>query len=1193
MEVRLFDFRTINRDDESTNGDSKQFIIQMFGITEKRETVYVEITDFKPYFFCLVPRNYTKSDRLAFLEHLKQTVGPYYANSIVQCALVCRKKLNGFDGCSEHNFLCLKFKGMPSFYKVRNLWYTEDKKNPLYKKLKPGGYSFKGQIYKLYEADLPPVLRFLHIKEISPTGWVRVPMVENKTNTTTCTYEFSITSKDIEPLPTKETIVPYTICSFDIEASSSHGDFPVPIKDYKKLAENIVDIRRQSTISKEQLIHYIHCAFGYGEHPMIDKVYPKRSITMEEINTRIVSHLHTPIECEIQESPVEKEVLDSILHTNMPTYEDDASEEEDDEVFNSTIMGVLEKDVPSTTMIKHWLNAYFPKLEGDKVTFIGSSFVTYGKEETLLNHCIVLGSCDPVDNAEIESYSTEREVLLAWTRLIKEKDPDILIGYNIFGFDQKFMFERSLETECAYEFLELNRTIDTIAGKIDDGKLQIEKKTVMLASGEYNLEYFNIPGRLQFDLHNILRRDYSFDSYKLDAVSTFFIGDKVSKLVQQESTTLVYTKNLQGLELHNYVIFEEISHSSDYYQNGKKFMVMRIENDHFEVASVFPDMEKQVKWGLAKDDVDHHDIFRLTNGSSADRAIVAKYCIQDCRLVNNIFRKTDMLSGFIEMASICSVPISYLTERGQGIKLFSYMAKQCRKRNMLMPVLQTPEFDSGYEGAIVIKPECDIYTEDPIEVNDFNSLYPSCMISEGLSSDAKVWAKEYDLDGNMVKQEGVCLNGVFVYDNLPEYTYIDIEYDLYSYRRETPKGKATKYISGKRVVRWAQFPEGKAIMPSILEELLKARSDTRKKIATEKDPFIRKMYDNRQLAYKVTANSLYGQCGAKTSKFYDKDVAACCTATGRKLLILAKNVIEEVYNNRDCETSQGMVNVSAKCIYGDTDSVFIKFTIIKDGIQLRKRDALELSMELGIEAGNLVSDCLKRPHCLAYEKILYPFLLFAKKKYVGMLYEDDVNKCYRKSMGIVLKRRDNAPIVKDVYGGVIDILMKEGSAQDAILFVKDKMKKLINKEIPIEKLIITKSLRSGYKNPKQISHKVLADRIGVRDPGNKPRPGDRIRFVYIQIPKKLGQLQGDRIETPEYIHSHHVPIDYAFYITNQLMKPLSQVFELMLEKIPGFNPITYEAELSKHKGLPEEKYNKKVENLRLKEVNRLIFAEYY
>jgi len=453
MEVRLFDFRTVNRDDETGNGDCKQFIIQMFGITELRETVYIEVTDFKPYFFCLVPRNYTKSDRLAFLEHIKQMVGPYYADSILQCAIVKRQKLNGFDACSEHNFLCLKFKGMPSFYKVRNLWYSEDKKDPMRKRLKPGGYSFKGQIYKLYEADLPPVLRFLHIKEISPTGWVRIQTPENKTHTTTCTYEYSITCKELDPLP-KETIVPYSICSFDIEASSSHGDFPVPIKDYKKLAENLVDLRRQTTISKEQFIYYLHCAFGYGEHSFIDRVYPKSFITMEDVTSRIMKNLHTPIPLEVKEGQWgEKEVLDSILHTHIPVYEEDASSDEEDELYDATIMGVLEKDVPSATMIKNWLNAHFPKLEGDKVTFIGSSFVHYGKQDTFLNHCIVLGSCDPVEGAEIESYDTEKEVLLAWTKLIKEKDPDILIGYNIFGFDQKFMFERSLETGCAYEFL--------------------------------------------------------------------------------------------------------------------------------------------------------------------------------------------------------------------------------------------------------------------------------------------------------------------------------------------------------------------------------------------------------------------------------------------------------------------------------------------------------------------------------------------------------------------------------------------------------------------------------------------------------------------------------------------------------------------------------------------------------------------
>jgi DNA polymerase elongation subunit (family B) len=58
-----------------------------------------------------------------------------------------------------------------------------------------------------------------------------------------------------------------------------------------------------------------------------------------------------------------------------------------------------------------------------------------------------------------------------------------------------------------------------------------------------------------------------------------------------------------------------------------------------------------------------------------------------------------------------------------------------------------------------------------------------------------------------------------------------------------------------------------------------------------------------------------------------------------------------------------------------------------------------------------------------------------------MLYETDPMKGKRKSMGIVLKRRDNAPIVKDVYGGIIDILMKEKNIQKAVEFLQDLFKK--------------------------------------------------------------------------------------------------------------------------------------------------------
>ena len=225
----------------------------------------------------------------------------------------------------------------------------------------------------------------------------------------------------------------------------------------------------------------------------------------------------------------------------------------------------------------------------------------------------------------------------------------------------------------------------------------------------------------------------------------------------------------------------------------------------------------------------------------------------------------------------------------------------------------------------------------------------------------------------------------------------------------------------------------------------------------------------------------------------------------------AKRIIEEVYGDRICETKNyGKVRTRAKYIYGDTDSVFFCFYLEElDGTKIKGQKALDITIEIAQEAGELASSFLKKPHDLEYEKTFIPFCLLSKKRYVGMLFEFDINKGKRKEMGIVLKRRDNAPIVKDVYGGVIDILMKDKSVEKAIQFTQKQLQQLVEGNIPIEKLIITKSLRSNYKNPKQIAHKVLADRIGLRDPGNKPRSGDRIPYAYIVNPDKKA-LQGNR-----------------------------------------------------------------------------------
>ena len=1226
---RIFDFQFYNSkqiDDNSSDEernkyhDTGKFEIQIFGLNEKGETASIKVTDYKPFFYLLVNDTWTTRVKKEFLLHLQEKIGNYFKDGIHECKLIKKRKLYGFDAGKEHKFLKLEFHSLSCFNKVKNLWYSDYKKGH---KLFTNGYHFYDTDIMLYEANIPPLLRLFHIKEISPSGWIALPKkkcIIEQTRSTTCNFEFQIHYKDIIPLNDKETRVPYKICSFDIEASSSHGDFPVPVKTYKRLATNIIDVIDKQLIERKdgeiKLNEFIYSAFQIKPINEIDSVYPKTKVTKKQLDILFKKWINSPM----------RDLKSSENLTELLTIEKmfEKSHEDDDEIeygYNKkekvddkyTILDILfDKTLTRETKINETsnsLNALFPKLEGDKVTFIGSTFMTYGEKEPNMNHCIVLDSCKKIDgnNTIIESYKTEKEVLLAWQKVIQKEDPDIIIGYNIFGFDYQFLFKRAEENNCVEQFLKLSRNKDEICGNKegDSSRYKLEESSIVLASGQHDLHFIKMNGRLQVDLYNFYRREANLTSYKLDYVAGHFIGDMIKKYTydKKKNETKIETSNMTGLLQGSYIHIEEIGHSTEFYQDGVKFMVSEInkEEKYFCIKeNITPDDSKKLRWCLAKDDVTPKDIFRLSNGSADDRSIVAKYCIQDCNLVHYLFNKSDILTGFIEMATICSVPISFLVMRGQGIKLTSYIAKKCREKNTLMPVIEKGEMDEGYEGAIVLDPKCDLYLDNPVACVDYASLYPSSMISENLSHDSKVWIKEYDLENKLIKEIGEKdKEGNFIYDNLPEYEYVDVTYDAFKYVRKTPSAAAEKVKCGHRICRFAQFPEGKAIMPSILEELLKARKSTRKLIPQQTDDFMKQVLEQRQLGYKLTANSLYGQCGAKTSTFYEKDIAACTTATGRLLLTYAKRLIEETYGDKICSTSQyGKVKTKAEYIYGDTDSVFFTFNLqTPEGEPIRGKKALEITIELAQEAGHLASKFLKGPHDLEYEKTFMPFCLLSKKRYVGMLYEHDPNKGKRKEMGIVLKRRDNAPIVKDVYGGIIDILMKEQNIENAIAFLKGCLQNIIDEKYPMEKLIITKSLRSNYKNPNSIAHKVLSDRITERDPGNKPSSGDRIPYVYIVNPNKKA-LKGEKIETPSYILENKIKIDYSFYITNQIMKPVQQVFALVLEKIwinmkkiPKVKRFRQEIETLR-KNTPKEKFETKVEQLKNKEVKSLLFDSY-
>jgi len=1290
--------------------DANEFRIQMFGINEEGETCSIFVDDYHPFFYIKVAEHWTNATKSAFIRDIKKNLkSKYYENSILadKCEIVEKRKLYGFDGGKNHKFVLIVFKNTTVMNRVKNLWYHDifTPRDGKTRALNPNGYSFANTSTYIYEANIPPILRFFHIQKISPSGWVtfstkKTRLIEKYT--TTCQYEYRLSFEDIIPQNEKETIVPYKICSFDIEASSSHGDFPIPVKSYKKLATNIVDAviaKHTSTpdaeISDDELTHMIYTAFQYtyqgrAAYPGIEIIYPKRrpkEADMARLCRLVLSkELRHLIKQEIvaQENTIEqifmhmaataKQEAAAAAEAKQNDNDDDGSNDGDSDSDDNDRNNELdnEDDVvpvskPSSTakrpgasagassadlsvklaallhnpkhsretritIVSDTLGSIFPKVEGDKVTFIGSTFVKYGQNNNrpYLSNCIVLDTCDhlrdEVPNSEIESYTTEADVLVAWTRLIQKENPDIIIGYNIFGFDYQFMFRRAVETGCYEEFLKLSRNRDELCANAGGGgnggggggyvnpnteitadNVAIEQTKIALASGQYDLHYIKMTGRLQVDVYNYLRRDFNLSSYKLDDVSSYFIGDSVKSVEYhaENDTTRVYSGNLLGLETGNFVKFEQTNHSTDLYKDGHKFKVISIPDAeagsrHFVVQGcATPDMKTMVRWGLAKDDVSPQDIFRMTKEGPRERAVIAKYCIQDCNLVHHLMNKIDIMTGYTEMAKICSVPISFLVMRGQGIKLTSYVAMKCREKNTLMPVIDKDRSESGYEGAIVLPPKCGLYLDNPVACNDYSSLYPSSMISENLSHDSKVWTKEYDLNGELIRETGEAC-----YDNLPGYKYVDITYDMYKWTRPKSATKtaaaAVKVKCGTKVCRFAQFPEGeKGIMPAILEELLLARKTTRKLAEKQSDPFMANILDKRQLGYKVTANSLYGQCGAKTSTFYEVDVAASTTATGRKLLTYARRVVEEAYGDILLPTSHPkypIVHSKAEYIYGDTDSVFFTFNLATpEGVPIRGKDAIEITIELAKQVGDYSSKFLKGPHAWVYEKTICPFALLRKKGYVGVYYEQNPNKGKLKSMGIVLKRRDNAPIVKEIYGGIIDILMKEQNVNRAIAFLREKLQYMIDQKCPIEKLIITKSLRSDYKNPQQIAHKVLADRMGVRDPGNKPNTGDRIPYAYIHNTAK-GALQGDKIEHPDYIKKQRLQLNYSFYITNQIMKPVQQLFALVLEQLPAFQKKKGQFEVKVWEATAHiddpDKREKKITEMRHKEVKSLLFDEF-
>ena len=776
----------------------------------------------------------------------------------------------------------------------------------------------------------------------------------------------------------------------------------------------------------------------------------------------------------------------------------------------------------------------FPQAKkGDPIVQMGVSYRWSNDMLTPIRRVVfVWGSVDEAEDDDVEfvACESEEDMLFRFTFEIRKENPDVMCGYNTFGFDDAYIEDRCKELNIIEE-IDLSRyQSKMMTGGVWKVKFS-ETKKFELASGKYDLRYLTLRGRLGLDLLLNMRREHSLDSFKLDNVASTFLRDRVISYADGQ----ISTKSTRGLRVGNYITFVVVGNTSDPYRDGEKYIVTHVDAKGIRISApsdLFTDLSeelrKSLEWTFAKDDVEPHELFDLhANGGPSGRHRIAKYCIQDCDLVLTLMAKLDTIVNARGMADVCKVPMEYVLRRGQGIKIFSAVVYYASQRDQILRVQSAAEYDTGYEGAIVLPPKIGMYLDQPISVLDFNSLYPSNMIAYNLSPDTLVCEREFDVDGNKIRHEGMSVADM---NALKEAGWIleEVQYDT-----KDEKGA----VSGNTLCTFVQHdatkPMTEGVLPKTLDILLKKRKEFKEKMEdTEQyDEAQRSVYNGLQLAYKVVANSVYGQTGSRVSPIRKLCVAACTTAAGRKALGRAKSIVEEEYG--------------ATVIYGDTDSIFIKFPTTD----------LAESIRLGIDAGKRITSAIaRRPYKIAYEKTFYPFILFCRKRYVGMMYEEDPNiKPKRKSMGIVLKRRDNAPIVKDVFGGALDLLLGGASVKEAQAFTTQKLLDVLENRVPLEKFIISKSLRDDYKNPEQIAHRVLADRMADRDPGTAPKVGDRLQFVFVAENKAKGK-QGDRIEEVGYVKAKGLTPDTQFYITNQIQNPVAQLFALCIDQLDGYAP---------------------------------------
>ena len=683
---------------------------------------------------------------------------------------------------------------------------------------------------------------------------------------------------------------------------------------------------------------------------------------------------------------------------------------------------------------------------------------------------------DPSDTV-IHSYDNEYEMLKGFTGFIVDTyDPDIITGYNIMNFDNVYLIKR-LQQFCP---------------KCRENQEKIEYCVACTKTK-------HCPEHRSMSCSN----------------GTCKKARRISRINKPTTIRAIYKESNQKGGHETYDAFLEGREWFDLYDV--------IKNDH-KLRSYKLDEVAKHFLGTKKIHIRYEDIPEMQK-TKEGRAKLAIYCVKDSYLVYKLIIKLCKVTNAIQMSQVTGVSLRDILHRGQQCRTYSLMLQRVKARGAPRWFLPDENVtDNGsFEGAVVITPKPGYY-DRPVATLDFASLYPSIMRAYNMCYSTMIpspkIARERGYEWSEAYEKPQWKNG----DDPPDFRPVRaFKYEGYNFEYLNDENKDICFLTTK--VR-------KGILPEILESLLSERKRV-KKMMKEVDEHSTEyqVYNGRQLALKVCANSVYGFTGAGKGYLGEKRISSSVTRVGRAMAN---------YTKWKCETTYRKENVQV--VYGDTDSVFVHLPkTICDG--KNDEEILAESFRLGTKMAELCTNEFLLPNELEFEKVYYPLLLKGKKRYAGQKYEPGL-KPKMDVKGFECVRRDFAPIVSKTQKECFIRLLTQKDMQSCVDYARQRVVDLMTGQVELDELQLSKQLTrkpEAYKNP--ASHVKLAMRLIRELPEHlAPKTGDRIDYFIRTGFEKVC----DRAVTREDIEKGRAIIDSDWYLDNQLKQPLLRVFQMIM-----------------------------------------------